>query len=251
MNSTIQAEMEILLRPNYHQSWSEDLAKAAQTLDSEYLAQLMLDDKWLPGCKNLFNAFQLPKSQVRFILFGETPYPRTESANGFAFWDNAVEEIWSSTGFSKPVNRATSLRNWLKMLLVANGALSIEDTSQNAIMALDKSAYVQTLDQFFQNLLEHGVLLLNASLVLSTRNKNYDAKAWLPFMNSILNALRNKNVRLILFGKIAQAIIKLQASRDFDIFQAEHPYNISFISNPEVLQFFKPMQLLNRRAANV
>ena len=46
-------------------------------------------------------------------------------ANGYAFWDAAVNELWSDNGLSKAVNRATSLRNFIKMLLVTEGALSL------------------------------------------------------------------------------------------------------------------------------
>ena len=96
-----------------------------------------------------------PLSSVRTILFGESPYPREGSANGYAFWDAAVENLWSDSGLSKAVNRATSLRNFIKMLLLARGDLN-HDFSQPAIAQLDKSTFHRTADEFFTGLLNKG-----------------------------------------------------------------------------------------------
>lgn len=152
-----------------HPSWQPLMDEALATLDPDYLRDLLSRSDWLPGAHQLLNAFSIPQSSVKVVLFGESPYPRATSANGYAFWDEAVGDLWSATGLSKPVNRATSLRNILKMLLVADGRLSPQDTSQAAIAALDKSDLVQTSTEFFQHCLQQGFLLLNASLVLQDR----------------------------------------------------------------------------------
>lgn len=101
-----------------------------QKLDKDYLAELAADKDWLPGPAAVFNAFSSPLESTRYVLFGESPYPRRESANGCAFWDAAVHNLWADTGLSKEVNRATSLRNLMKMMLVAEGKLRPDDTAQ-------------------------------------------------------------------------------------------------------------------------
>ncbi|MCD8542804.1 MAG: hypothetical protein LRY69_05290 [Gammaproteobacteria bacterium] len=95
------------------------MEQALGRMDEQYLEFLLSDTRWLPGMDKVFNAFMLPFEQVNYILLGESPYPRAASANGYAFWDQSVGEIWSTNGLSKSVNRATSLRNFIKMLLVA------------------------------------------------------------------------------------------------------------------------------------
>src|SRR5687768_2561868 len=104
-----------------HPSWHDCLNTALQQMDLTYLEKLKLTENWLPGPEKIFAAFSLPVSKVNYLLFGESPYPRPTSANGYAFWDAAVTELWSPLGMSKKVNRATSLRNFMKMLLVAEG----------------------------------------------------------------------------------------------------------------------------------
>lgn len=216
-----------------HPSWKPHFSTALPSVDPRYLESLTKDSDWLPGPDKIFNAFSIPLPQVKRILLGESPYPRQQSANGYAFWDGAVSDVWSEKGLSKSVNRATSLRNFIKMLLKAEGR--------------KPESCVQTLAELFQNLLQHGFLLLNASLVLhSSRKVQEDAKQWRNFIQAMLNTIYevNPNVELVLFGKIAQQILPL-LKYPFNIIQAEHPYNLSFIENPTVIDYFKPLQLLS------
>jgi len=230
-----------------HPSWQPIVNKALQVIPDSYWIDLQLAD-FLPAQENLFNAFSLPLNEVKYVLFGETPYPRAQSANGYAFWDAAVKEIWSSTGFSREVNRATSLRNFLKMLLVSDGLLTTQDLSQPAIASIDKTKLIKTLDDFFQHMLQHGFLLLNASLVLRTGKKLQDARIWRPFVNIILQELHQHQpqTKLILFGKIAEMIESLPAAQNFPKLTVIHPYNYDFIFNQEVQAFFKPFELLKK-----
>lgn len=231
---------------NIHPSWQPLVTIALSTVAKHYLTQLQNRNNWLPGPNKIFNAFSQPLEQTRYILFGESPYPRSQSANGYAFWDEAVHDIWSDTGFSKAVNRATSLRNFLKMLLVAENSLTIADTAQHAIAKIDKSNFITELEQLFEHLLQKGFLLLNASLVLNNNNVQHDARHWRPFMQKLLTELVKRKLQptLLLFGKIAQIIHAFPEAKTFPQLIAEHPYNISFISNQEIIDFFRPLHLL-------
>ena len=80
----------------------------------------------MPGIDQLFSAFRRDRHNLRYILIGESPYPRAESANGIAFYDAAVNALWSETGLSKPVNRATSMRNIIKTALLAEGLIETD-----------------------------------------------------------------------------------------------------------------------------
>lgn len=225
-----------------HPEWHEILTTAFAAMDNDYLTSLAEQEDWLPGKKNLLATFTQPLSQVNYMLLGESPYPRAQSANGYAFWDNAVNSIWSEKGLSKEVNRATSLRNMIKMLLHARGDLTTS-FSQEAIAALDKSLYCKTASQLFNSFIAQGFLLLNATLVFEPHKVNYHAKQWQPFMTSILMQLfkLKPTLKMVLFGRIAAQIPEAQV---FDCLKAEHPYNLTFITNPDILNFFKPLDLL-------
>lgn len=227
-----------------HLSWQPLLEQALAEMEPLYLQNLE-QSHWLPGKDAIFKAFSLPRAKTRYVLLGESPYPRAVSANGYAFWDGAVTDLWSDKGLAKAVNRATSLRNLLKMLLLIDGKLNADNLTQSAIAELPKSDLIQTLPALFERLLQQGFLLLNASLVLSDRPVKQDAKAWLPFMLHVLRQLSAEQpITLILWGGIAHVIDKEPSLAHVPREVAEHPYNLSFIHNPKVQDFFRPMRLL-------
>lgn len=232
-------------------SWHDCLTQALKKMNPDYLESLYKTTDWLPGHHKIFNAFSQPVDQTNYVLFGESPYPRQTSANGYAFWDAAVDQLWSDTGLSKPVNRATSLRNILKMLLVAEGELQPAQTSQAAIAKLSKQKLIKTNNELFNNFLSHGFLLLNATPVLRANQVRQDAREWQPFISHVLLFIVEKRpeVELILLGNIANSIEKLISHHETRRFYAEHPYNLSFITNPKVIQFFQPLRLLCKNAS--
>ena len=98
-------------------------------------------------------------------------------------------------------------------------------------------------DAFFTNMMNQGFLLLNASLVYETERIPYHAKHWAPFMEALLDSFvgDKHKIELVLLGRVAE---KIPGYTRFTGLLAEHPYNISFITNPDVINFFRPMDLL-------
>ncbi|KRB78759.1 uracil-DNA glycosylase family protein [Noviherbaspirillum sp. Root189] len=246
-----------------HVSWHPILKRGLQAVaaaDPAYLPALA-EAQYLPTEGRLFAAFTKPLHEVRYVLVGEGPYPREESATGVCFMDGAVESLWSEKGLSKQVNRATSLRNFMKMLLVADGQLQLENTSGDALTHISLKAraigspYIQTLTELQANLTRHGFLLLNASLVFRPDVPPIkDAKAWKPFLETVLEALADHAVEksktppiLVLWGKIAEQLATLPATARFPNAVSEHPYNLSFIGNRTMQELFGPMHLLQQQ----
>jgi len=227
-------------------SWDSILTEAYASLDAEYQRFLEEDKNYFPTKENYFNAFNtLHKEKVKYILFGQDPYPRKESAGGYAFIDTKVKNLFSSAGLSKEVNRATSLRNFIKMALVASERLTLDDTSQEAISRLDKTKMIDSIDDLRRNFEKNGVLLLNTALIFTDKKSSKKhIKAWKPFVQSLLNALEDDAPKLILFGTHAQDLKKQFSLDKFETIELEHPYNHTFISNDNALELFGPMKLL-------
>ena len=237
-----------------HHEWRQILSDALATVDPDYLQSLLQDDNWLPGSGQLLSAFKRDRLGVRYLLIGESPYPRRASANGIAFFDAAVGELWSRQGLSKPVNRATSLRNILKTALLAEGLLDRDDegkVTQAAIAAIDKRRLVQTLDELFANLQQAGLLMLNATPVLHPERKPaQEARYWHAFLEQLLASIREHaaaDITLLLWGKIAQQVEAMPASRPYRKLVCEHPYNLSFIDNPQMQDLFAGLSPLQQR----
>ncbi|MES2148795.1 MAG: uracil-DNA glycosylase [Pseudomonadota bacterium] len=222
------------------------LAAMAQAAPA-YLPALAADD-YLPTEQRLFAAFAQPLARTRYVLVGEGPYPRAASATGVCFMDGAVAQLWSPGGLSKPVNKATSLRNFMKMLLVADGLLAPDDTGGAALAPLaQRAGLIQTLPELQAALTEQGFLLLNASLVFRPHvAPAVDARAWLPFLRTVLGALAEAETAptLVLWGKIAEQLAKLPEAARLPQQCSEHPYNLSFIQHSGMQKLFGPMRLL-------
>lgn len=252
-------DMLALADPSWWPVLLQGLLAVAQA-NPAYLPALAVD-QYLPTQGRLFAAFSQPLDAVRYVLVGEGPYPRVESATGVCFMDGAVGELWSENGLAKPVNRATSLRNFMKMLLVAEDTLVAGNTSAEAMagVALNARApgsmYIKTLPELQHNLHARGFLLLNAALVLRPHVKPaVDAKAWQPFLNTVLAALLEHAQRadrapatLVLWGKIAEQLQALPANADFPKALSLHPYNLGFIIHPVMQALFRPMHLLRQK----
>ncbi len=234
---------------NIHKTWQNIINNALNSLDKEYLKYLQSWGDFFPDRDNFLNAFKsLDRKNTKAILFGQDPYPRQESATGFAFIDGLVEEIFTPTGFSKRVNRATSLRNFLKMQLKAGGYLT-DDVSQEAIARLDKTNLISSIFDLRDNFHSQGTLLLNTSLIFTQKKDiTKHMKNFKPFMKSLLESLKQREIELILFGNEAKKIEKiLPKEHKFILFKAPHPYNVSFISDESVLKYFGQKRLLERQ----
>lgn len=232
--------------------WRALLEAPAARVAPAYLEGLASQD-WLPGPGHLLAALhRVPLAGVKAVLIGESPYPRPGSAIGEAFNDGLVTDLWSSAGLSKPVNRATSMRNIMKMLLVTEGLIPPEARAED-IAALDPRALglVATMAELFGRIRAEGILCVNAIPVL-TASKGKDARAWEGFMDGFLAALHaaRPEAELLLFGNFAQKLSALPGAAGFPRLEAEHPYNIGFITDARVQDFFRPLHLLRRGDAD-
>ncbi|MDP5007990.1 MAG: uracil-DNA glycosylase [Glaciimonas sp.] len=243
-----------------HPSWQAILSAGLQAMVQVYPTYLseLVTTEYMPTENRLFAAFTQPLDAVKYVLMGEGPYLRPASATGVCFMDGAVGSLWSQNGLSKQVNRATSLRNFMKMLLVADGQLHIEKTTGDAmgeVAARAQSAastMIQSLADLQHNLTAQGFLLLSATLVFRPDvAPAKEAKPWQVFMQTVLLGLAERKAValpiLVLWGKIAEQFNALPLVTQFPKAVAEHPYNLSFIGNTGMQVLFGPMLLLKKQ----
>ena len=127
-----------------------------------------------------------------------------------------------------------------------------------AMVRENDAIYIQTREELQANLTAHGFLLLNASLVFRSHVPPLkDAKAWEPFLQTVLAALvthadqqRGTQPTLVLWGKVAGLLSELPSNALFPKAISEHPYNLSFINSAIMQALFSPLQLLKKPGPN-
>ena len=224
-------------------SWERVLEQSLNSLNPSYKEFLDKKEGYFP--LEYLRAFEeLPKSALKRILFGQDPYPRVQSAIGVSFIDGAVKSLWGQNGLSKEVNRATSLRNFIKMQLVAEGLL--QEPTQEQIAKLDKSGLVESIFDLKDAFLREGVLLLNMALIFTNKDESrVHVQKFEPFVKALLNQLSGDGIELILFGKLALRVEQLlPKEHKFKIYKFAHPYNLGFIADPKVQEYFKNLKLI-------
>lgn len=230
-----------------HKSWQKYVQNAFESLSEDYKFFLHTNKDYFPNYDNFLNAFKtLPKTKTKAILFGQDPYPREISASGYAFIDMQVKDIFAKKGLSLEVNKATSLRNFIKMQLKAQNIL--QNPTQQNIAKLDKQKLIYNMNELKNNFEKQGILLLNKALIFTQKSQtSLHVKEFTPFFKTLLASISLMPLDIILFGNIAKNIqTLLPKEHNFKLISMPHPYNVSFINNKNALEYFSCKNLLKK-----
>ncbi len=127
-----------------------------------------------------------PPERWKVVIFGQSPYPRVESATGIAMFDNAFHD-WQAPRFPQ----VASMRNMLKTALIW-GRGAPKTLAAKQVPALLKQHAIVPPTEWFQAILSQGVLLVDASLTRHTDDalavqKHVDF--WAPVASAIVEAI--------------------------------------------------------------
>jgi len=225
----------------------EQVIQGLNKEEKEIFNKILNDKTLIPNKDYIFNGFNIPRNEIKYIIFGESPYPRIESATGHAFIDGKVKEIWGEEGLSKEVNRATSLRNLFKTALVADNFISPDNATKENIKHIKTEGFVNTMSELQHNLNNNGVALLNSCLSLREgKVQREDVNFWSVLLDRFLLKLmsENKSITLVLWGNISKRIKNMESFKYYDYIESEHPYNKSFIENKKMQHFLKEINFL-------
>jgi uracil DNA glycosylase len=127
-----------------------------------------------------------PPERWKVVIFGQSPYPRVESATGIAMFDNAFHS-WQEPRFPQ----VASMRNMLKSALIWRHGLPEALAAKEVAPLLKKHGVVQPTE-WFQAILSQGVLLVDASLTRHTDDAVPVARHvefWAPVAEAIVEAI--------------------------------------------------------------
>ncbi|EDQ86064.1 uncharacterized protein MONBRDRAFT_11392 [Monosiga brevicollis MX1] len=148
----------------------------------------------------------------KVIIFGQTPYPRVESATGVAMLDNTFTQ-WEDKRFGS----VTSMRCIMKSASMWKFDVP-KATTVAELRTLFKKQKVVSPHQWFQAMLAQGCLLLNAGLTSSTDKAMATSKHstfWKPIVARIVESImaekaeKKEGVIFAWWGSHAKALRKI------------------------------------------
>ncbi len=221
-------DIEIVLKNVLTPFWFEKLYPVIIENDN-YKYFFFDDNKFFPDINNRFNAVNSIKfdNTIKIVVFGQDPYPRMESATGYAFWDGKIKS-WEN-----PLS--PSFRNIIKSVLINEG-FAVRENKIKELRKIIKKNNIFSPDDFFKNSIENGVVWLNASLTFESKKQtdlNKHLKFWKPIIEKvIITILKNsKNTIFVFWGGKSLKFQKFISDTEFN--------NYHFINNchPMLEQF--------------
>jgi uracil-DNA glycosylase len=198
----------------------------------------------IPDQQSVFKLFYLTEPHnVKCVLYGEDPYPRMSSANGIAFWDQELR-TWSDK------TKGNSLKHIMKALLIHKRLATYSTSIEECREIVKKDVTFPSPDELFVSWINQGVLLLNRSLVFTTKeDKNAHLKYWKNFQVAMMDFFKEQNVPIILWGKKAQSLEKELLKKNYPkelIIKQGHPtYQHHFLNKNDI--YYSPFSELSEK----
>lgn len=186
-------------------------------------------EETFPDREHTFRAINnVDISKVKIVIFGQDPYPRKESATGYAFWDGAV------TNWKQPLS--PSLRNIFKSVLISK-KLAVPTDSVAKLREIVAKNNLPEPGEFFQKSIDNGVLWLNTSLTFTskdTKELKRHLKFWNPIIKKIISAILSESEKIVFVfwgskAKELQKIInKIDTKCSYEYVENNHPMMDTF-----------------------
>lgn len=168
-----------------------------------------------------------PPGGWRVVSFGQSPYPRIESATGIAHFDNALSK-WSDSRFGSIV----TMRCIIKCAAMHKFGIAKATSVDDIRALLEKNSCVGPAE-WFQAMLTQGVLFMNAACTLKKPDKGERAgtaitehsKFWQPVVEAIVDAILTsckEHGKGIVFAWWGSESLKTKKVLDKGVFQ-RHP----------------------------
>ena len=156
-------------------------------------------DRFFPNLENVFNAVNNIdlENKTKVVVFGQDPYPRKESATGYAFWDGKIKS-WND-------RLSPSFKNLFKSILISYGLAEKKDNIAKLRKTISDKA-IFSPDDFFEKSIKNNIIWLNASFSFEGKAQsllNKHLKFWKPVVKEIIKVLleSSDDVIFVFWGK--------------------------------------------------
>jgi len=212
-----------------NKSWHSFILDKSIQKELTMIENTIKNKTYFPEKDNIFRFMKQDLNNVKYILMGMDPYPQDYTLNnttkpvatGRCFEPNHLDD-WTD-------EMNASLVNILKVIYLneTNTTKSINEI-RNEIN--NNKFKILPPHEWFDNLEEQGVLLLNYALTVIKNTPGSHIKLWSNFTTKLVNYINtnNKDIKWILLGKKTQ-IISNYISND-KLIIGPHPSRYTFVN---------------------
>jgi len=216
--------------------------------NKDYEYYLNDNNGFFPDLNDVFNAVNNIdlENKTKVVIFGQDPYPRKESATGYAFWDGKIKS-WND-------RLSPSFKNIFKSILISYDLAQASDN----IAKLRKSITENNIfspDEFFENSIKNNIIWLNASLTFESKAQtslNKHLKFWNPIIKKIIIELLDSSeyVLFVFWGKKSmkfQNFIEKSKYENYFFIENGHPMLENFHDKNSFTEIKDILSKLNKK----
>lgn len=211
----------------WHSSWNEFMNEETIQILNNIEKQIQ-NTTYYPNKDKVLRFLNTDLNNIKYIIMGMEPYPSF----------NPVDNCPQATGRSFEVSeiigkdwnykiKQSSLRNILKALYYneTNNKESLEKIREDIN---NKNFIIANPSDWFNLMEEQGVLFLNSTLTVEANNVGSHKKYWDLFREKLINFLKEKDIKWMLWGNNAQQEVGQYLPED-KMLKAPHPRLDGFV----------------------
>ena len=208
-SSALTESLESLIDESWHEVLIPWLTSEKGLILFDKLKIELKNNQVFPELMDVFKPFQLTKyDKLKVVILGNEPYCRLDINNGLCY---AIKKGTTPNGFS------------------SRAILAIEECVKDGQFEnsanLSTITYLKDLDYTLETWAEQGVLLLNTSLTVASKEKNSHVNIWKPFIKYVLLQLTKQDLTYIAMGSNIEEYVRIVRYNGFnDIIESVDPY---------------------------
>lgn len=217
-----------------NESWHSFVLDESVQKELTIIEKKIKNKKYFPRKKNIFRFMNQDLYNLNFVLMGMDPYPQEYEliypngdvkirpvATGRCFEPDYLDD-WDDE-----MNK--SLENILKVIYL-NENNTIKSINEIREEIANNEFKILPPHEWFDNLENQGILLLNYALTVKAYNPGSHINLWSNFTTKLVNYIteNNNNINWILLGKNAQMIDKYIDNKK--VIYGPHPSYYTFVN---------------------
>lgn len=204
-----------------HKSWKKFIEKSKYY--NEMLSFVDKEKNIAPLKENVFRFMDTDIDNAKCVILGMDPYPSTYG-NGIPVATGRSFEVANVDDFTDKYKQTSLAQIFKSLCYMKFGKIMTIDEIRDSGMKLNTH-------KWFDDMESQGVIFLNSALTNKLNNPGSHMNIWKPFMDELIEFMRDMNLKWLIWGKDALNRVK-DIIPEKDIIYTCHPatrFNNTFV----------------------